>query len=70
MKWHRADDEYELSTGKRIYANRGILGLGVSADGLSEGYDGSVGTKADFTDAERREMADEMIARWEAWARP
>ena len=71
MKWIEADSEYKLRSGKRVYANNGILGLGHSAipDEVSEGYDGEVGTRDDFTDAERREMAAYMIARWRAWAR-
>lgn len=63
-------DHYELSSGRRFYANRGILGIGDDAEPLqvSEGYDGGVGGPDDFSESERREIADFMIARWQAFA--
>lgn len=63
---------YALSTGREIKANWGIIGL--STDGvLTEGYDGRLlghlgdsddYDPADWTAAERAELADFMIARW------
>jgi len=63
------NDSYTLSTGRKFYANHGILGIspGEGFDeeyfGCSEGYDGSVSTR-DWTPEERRELADAMIAVW------
>lgn len=55
------DDDVTLSTGRTIYANRGIFGL--TPDGeLTEGCDG--GVDANLAPAERREIAEMMIARW------
>ena len=68
MTWHPEDQEYELSTGKRFYAHGATLGMDENVDAVSEGHDGGVGNKEDFTLAERREMADVMIARWQQWA--
>ncbi len=78
MKWDDADDHYTLSTGRKFYANNGILGLGPELDDLlSEGYDGTVWEDDErrdpdyktFTKAERREIAAAMIDRWKRWAK-
>lgn len=68
-------DTYELSTGRRIYANRGILGLDPDpgdcpADSrLTHGYDDEVSEgKTELTPAERREIAEYQIKRWAEWA--
>lgn len=74
MKLER--DSYILSTGRRISANRGILGITASAHDaarLFEGYDGDVTPSGDsddvpFSSDERHEIADFMIALWQAWA--
>ena len=68
------NDHYELSTGRRFTANRGIIGLNADND-LTEGYDGGIyvgGNPWDEPDetwsaAEKAELADYMIARWQAF---
>ena len=67
-------DHYELSTGRRFSANRGIIGLNADND-LTEGYDSGIyigGNPWDEPDetwsaAEKAELADYMIARWQAF---
>jgi len=65
-----------LSSGRTFEANRGLLSL--SEDGVvHDGYDGSFDFLPDdirddddmqpWTPAERREIAEYMIARWAAW---
>jgi len=68
MRFDEKADEFELSTGRRFYANNGVLG--VSADHevwdrleLFEGFDGTVFAE-EFTTEERREVAEYMIALW------
>jgi hypothetical protein len=58
-----ADEDYiTLATGKRLYANLGIVGL--SPDGYAYGgYDGDL-DDGDLSPEERREIATMMIARW------
>lgn len=61
------DGDFIVLDGKRIYANRGILGL--NGDGeLYYGYDGEVWQAGGFTLKQRREVADYMINLWNAWA--
>jgi hypothetical protein len=69
------EDNYTLSTGRTFYANNGIIGLAPDDDDPHEGYDGSIrttgyeeGDESTWSQAERRELADEMIRRWNAWA--
>jgi len=69
---------YRLSSGREFYANGQILGI--TRDGrLTEGYDseielewrdpeGEEWSDTPFTVAERREIADYMVARWLVWA--
>ena len=68
-------DEVIFSTGKVRYANNGIIGLGPDLE-VSEGYDGGFWSaheseykdEADIlTPAERVELADYMIERWQAF---
>ncbi len=71
------DGTFTLSDGVKFDANRGLLCP--ERDGkyygrmLAEGYDGHVhiynanDDEADFTDDQRREIADYMMARWIAW---
>jgi hypothetical protein len=84
MRWLGDEDigsdtyhNYELSTGKRFYANSGILGLGPDDgpdDNPAQGYDGHVHVYTEnyqhmvpLTADEKREIAEEMIARWKRW---
>lgn len=73
----RTKDGYQLSTGREIYANRGILGI-TPDDPLvcSEGYAGGVyvsesdedclkDEEPKLTREERAEIADYMIALWQ-----
>lgn len=84
-KMQYKNNEYTLSTGKKFYANNGILGLNPDGTEFYEGYDGDVETPWTepldcdddddprigniFTPEERKEIADEMIKRWEQWAK-
>ena len=67
-------DDLIFSTGKKVYANRGIVGLGANGD-VTEGYDGGVDTILDkccrrddpeyvVQADELVELADYMIAEW------
>jgi hypothetical protein len=64
-------DIYRLTSGRVFYANNGIIGI--SPDGeVSEGYDGGIDVVREWDDeftpwtpAERGELADEMIRRWQ-----
>lgn len=74
MKRNVRDDTYTLSTGMCIAANNGIIGL-CPDGGVFEGYDGCIEDHdaagdpdfASLTHAERVEIADYMIARWQAY---
>jgi hypothetical protein len=70
-------DGYRLTSGREFYAHGGIIGIGPDCGkhGLSEGYDGGILIECDWddsfqpwTEAERVELADEMIRRWQAFA--
>lgn len=77
-------DTYRLSSGREFYAHLGIIGVSpgaVSADADSlvfyDGYDGAVIVRdspwmnnktRDWTQSEKRELADFMIALWNQWA--
>lgn len=65
MRFNETRYEYTLSTGRRVYANNGILGIGPDG-GIYEGYDSCV-LDDDFTDDERAEIADYMIELWQAY---
>lgn len=66
-------DTIRLATGKELYAFHGILGLGPDCETLTEGYDGKIEgpwmepEEHVLTPAERVELADLMIARWQAY---
>jgi hypothetical protein len=63
-------DTVTFSTGKTMYANRGIIGL-ASDLRVTEGYDGGFPAWPDgwrddcLTKEERQELADYMIALWQ-----
>jgi hypothetical protein len=62
-------DHYELSTGRRFYANNGVIGLSSDSPDLYEGYDGWVGEmEGNLTDDEKHEVAEFMIGVWQNWA--
>lgn len=65
MKLNDQDgDEYILDSGRKIYANNGILGIDNELR-AHEGYDGFIGGPDKFTAEERREISDYAIALWE-----
>jgi hypothetical protein len=59
------------STGRSLYAHQHIIGIGLKGDELCYGYDGDLlgfderGNRTVLTEAERHELADFMIARWQ-----
>ena len=55
-------DELVFSTGKRIYAHLGIIGIDSELI-ISEGYDGGIDDD-EFTASERAELADYAIELW------
>ena len=68
---------YRLSTGREFYAGESTLSVSPGDDRIFYGYDGFTHTKAvhefdhvdggDWTAEERAEVADHMIAVWQAW---
>ena len=61
---------YVLTSGRIFAANIGILGLGPELDAIMhDGYDGRCENYLEpaLTPDERREIADEMIRRWNQW---
>jgi hypothetical protein len=55
------------TTGRRVYANNGIWGLTPDLE-LTDGYDSYAHHEdATLAMAERAELADHMIARWQLW---
>ena len=68
-----ADDHYIFqSTGRRLYANNGILGLGPEENGqvdeVSEGADGGFEPwDPPLSPIERAELGYYMVARWIKW---
>ncbi len=72
MKFDPYRDEYEFSSGRKMYAHWGIIGIDEDLR-LSEGYDGGIGypgnetRPSEFTPDDMRELADELIRRWTAF---
>lgn len=71
---HKIDsDSYELSTWRTVYANCGLISIARDRAGvfsIKEGYDGWIDMDDDdnpWTADERRELADFMIAQWQAF---
>jgi hypothetical protein len=56
------DDHITLPGGRKFYANRLIVGIDAEGNTF-EGYDGGVSSD-EWTEAERRELAELMIERW------
>jgi len=71
MERENDGDGYVLSTGRRFYANRGLIGINPEME-VSEGYDGHIHYGPIFypqeapgwSKEERAELADFMIALW------
>lgn len=65
------EDDIILSTGKRLYANYGIIGLSPPHPEygwqLSGGYDCSLEVDDDLTLSEKIEIADYMIELWKRY---
>lgn len=66
-------DLYRLSTGRTISANHGLISISTQRDPQStedfevcEGYDGPVHDLTEWTRDEVMELADFMIAQWQA----
>jgi len=59
-------DNLIFSTGRKVYANSGIIGIGFGG-GITEGYDGGLNDR-DWTPAERVELAEYMIEQWKRYA--
>lgn len=81
MKPHVKDprystSEYELSTGRKFYANNGLISISYTGE-IAEGYDGDIRLEGSYydgvnlsqawTDAEKVELANYMIGLWEAF---
>lgn len=67
------EDEYTLSTGKVFYANNGLIGIAKQENeiDISGGYDQMIDygdRESEFTQLERREIADFVIKLWNEWA--
>lgn len=68
-------DAYTLGSGRKVYANSGVLGMGLDGT-VYEGSDGTpwvseggvaVEAEAVLTAEERAEVAAEMVGRWKKW---
>jgi len=60
-------DDVIFSSGKVVYANRGIIGLSMPGEygwEISEGYDGRIDID-ELSKQERIELADYMITLWQ-----
>lgn len=62
-------DHLVLASGNRVYCNQGIVGLGVEGPvwEVYEGYDGGLGDLHTLSTPDWLEIADHMIARWQAF---
>ena len=71
----RSSSEFVLSSGRKFYANRGLVSISVATGGpwsyqefgVGEGYDGYINVEF-WTSQERLELATHMIAQWRAFA--
>lgn len=68
MRFDEKTDRYTLSTGRSFGAVEGAISPRGNGD-LFQGFDGWLHEDIDtpLTDAERREIADYMIAAWRDW---
>jgi len=60
-------DTVVFSTGRRVYANCGIIGLNPDLK-VSEGYDGLFNDGDGLIAEERKELAAYMIEQWKKFA--
>ena len=58
-------DNLIFSTGKKLYANHGIIGISPKLV-ISEGYDGGIEEET-LTLGERQELLSYMLDRWIRW---
>lgn len=61
------DEHLIFSTGKKVYTQDGVIGIGVenSKFYITEGYNG--GLYPELTTAEKLELADYMIELWQRY---
>ena len=64
--WGDSYDNYKLSTGKELSANRGIIGIDPLLN-ISEGYDDGIDDDYLLTKEEKIELAEYMISLWEKY---
>ena len=60
-------DDITLSTGKTVYANRGIIGLDPEGD-ITYGYDGDFSSDK-LSKEEKMEIADYQVKLWTSYLR-
>ena len=62
------DDLYTFTSGRTVYVNRGVIGLGHDLR-ITGGYDGHPDPDGDppWTPEECAEIVDMMIERWREW---
>ncbi len=65
MEYGVDGDDLVFSTGKRLDAHLGIVGINGQLE-VFEGYDGGLRCEK-LTEAERAELANHMISLWEKW---
>lgn len=63
--WGDSWDDFELSTGRVIFANCAKIGISPGLD-ISGGYDQEI-DDSDFTSEERVEIADYTISLWQKY---
>ncbi len=67
MTYDDDKNEYTLTSGRRLYANNGIIGINGELK-VYDGYDGNLGGAVNWptiTEAEKTEICDHMIALWQ-----
>lgn len=57
------------TTGKKLKAHHCIIGIDAFGEvgSINGGYDQGLGWKDQYTNEERRELAEHMIERWKEW---
>ena len=59
--------EFALASGRRLRSHGDLLSIDEPDGYVSYGYDGDYLGEPEFTPEERAEIADYMIAKWQAW---